>query len=34
LQKGLEKYFDFYNRERFHQSLSYQTPDKVYLQVA
>jgi putative transposase len=34
LRKGLEKYFDFYNRERFHQSLSYQTPDKVYLQVA
>lgn len=34
LQKGLEKYFDFYNRERFHQSLSYQTPDKVYSQAA
>jgi hypothetical protein len=32
LQKSLEKYFDFYNQERFHQSLSYQTPDKVYLQ--
>ena len=34
LQKGLEKYFDFYNRERFHQSLSYQTPDKVYSKAA
>jgi putative transposase len=34
LQKGLEKYFYFYNRERFHQSLSYQTPDKVYSQAA
>ncbi len=31
LQNGLEKYFDFYNQERLHQSLSYQTPDKVYL---
>lgn len=34
LQKGLEKYFDFYNQERFHQSLSYQTPNKVYSQAA
>lgn len=34
LQNGLEKYFDFYNRERFHQSLSYQTPDKVYSKAA
>jgi len=29
-----QKYFNFYNQERFSQSLSYQTPDKVYLQVA
>jgi putative transposase len=34
LQKGLEKYFDFYNQERFHQSLNYQTPDKVFSQAA
>ena len=34
LQNGLEKYFDFYNQERLHQSLSYQTPDKVYLLAA
>ncbi|WP_394990097.1 integrase core domain-containing protein [Emticicia sp.] len=34
LQKGLEKYFDLYNQERFHQSLSYQTPDKIYSQAS
>lgn len=34
LQKGLEEYFVFYNQERFHQSLSYQTPDRFYAQVA
>jgi Integrase core domain len=34
LQNGLEKYFDFYNQERFHQSLSYQTPDKVFSKAA
>ena len=27
---GLEKYFDLYNRERFHQSLEYQTPEQIY----
>lgn len=27
---GLTKYFEFYNYERPHQSLSYQTPDTVY----
>lgn len=34
LQKGLEEYFVFYNQERFHQSLNYQTPDRFYAQVA
>ena len=27
---GLKKYFDFYNTERFHQSLDYRTPYEVY----
>jgi len=27
---GLAAYFDFYNHERFHQSLNYQTPAQVY----
>ncbi|MBN2602270.1 MAG: IS3 family transposase, partial [Candidatus Marinimicrobia bacterium] len=27
---SLKKYFQFYNQERFHQSLNYQTPKKVY----
>ncbi len=27
---GLKKYFEFYNTERFHQSLDYQTPYEVY----
>lgn len=27
---GLSKYFPFYNRERRHQSLDYQTPEEVY----
>ena len=30
LQQGLTEYFEFYNTERFHQSLSYCTPDQVY----
>ena len=30
LYEGLKKYFDFYNRERFHQSLNYQTPGSIY----
>ena len=30
LQIGLLEYFKFYNTERFHQSLGYSTPDKVY----
>lgn len=30
-KNGLVRYFDFYNRERFHQSLDYKTPEQVYL---
>lgn len=30
LYEGLERYFDFYNGERFHQALEYQTPYQVY----
>ena len=30
LRAGLEKYFAFYNDERLHQSLAYQTPRSVY----
>jgi hypothetical protein len=30
LLMGLAEYFDFYNGERFHQALSYKTPDQVY----
>ena len=30
LRKGLRKYFDFYNQERFHQSLDYATPYEAY----
>ena len=30
LDEGLEKYFEFYNNERFHQSLDYKTPSSVY----
>jgi putative transposase len=29
---GLSSYFEFYNRERIHQSLEYQTPERVYRQ--
>jgi putative transposase len=32
LEKGLAGYFTFYNHERPHQSLSYQTPAQVYAQ--
>jgi len=31
VQTGLEKYFTFYNEERYHQSLDYKTPAEVYL---
>ena len=27
---GVDRYFQFYNRERFHQSLDYRTPDEMY----
>ncbi len=30
LKKGLTSWFKLYNQERFHQSLSYKTPDEVY----
>lgn len=30
LKAGLEEYFNFYNRQRPHQSLGYQTPDEIY----
>jgi len=30
LLDGLEKYFNFYNRDRIHQSLNYATPDEIY----
>jgi putative transposase len=31
-KQGLRGYFEFYNRERLHQSLGYQTPEAVYRQ--
>ena len=30
LSKGLREYFEFYNRERLHQSLDYKTPYEVH----
>ncbi len=30
LRKGLEEYFEFYNNQRFHQSLKNKTPNEVY----
>jgi putative transposase len=30
LKTGLSRYFRFYNTNRFHQSLEYQTPDEMY----
>jgi len=29
LREGVESYFRFYNCERFHQSLEYQTPERI-----
>lgn len=34
LQKGLHEYFEFYNQERFHQSLDYLTPQQVFAMAA
>jgi len=31
VRKGLKRYFEFYNHQRFHQSLNYKTPVQVYL---
>lgn len=33
LRKGLAEFFKFYNQERLHQSLGYQTPEQVYRQI-
>ena len=30
LYSGLEEYFQFYNQERLHQSLNYQTPHAIH----
>lgn len=30
LKAGLKRYFEFYNSERYHQSLEYKTPDEMY----
>lgn len=30
--RGVNKYFKFYNSERFHQSLKYKTPDEIYFE--
>jgi len=30
-REGLKKYFEFYNKERYHQALGYATPEKVFL---
>ena len=30
LGRGLSRWFEAYNRERFHQALGYKTPDEVY----
>ena len=30
LKSAVKKYFNFYNTERFHQSLEYATPDEIY----
>lgn len=31
LYKGLKVYFDFYNKERFHEALGYKTPEECYM---
>lgn len=30
LREGVKRYFEFYNRERFHQSLEYETPEQMH----
>lgn len=32
VEKGLTKYFDFYNNHRWHQSLNYKTPNQMFFQ--
>ena len=32
LRKDIKKYFNFYNSERFHQSLDYSTPNDIYFE--
>jgi putative transposase len=34
LYKGLDAYFNFYNTERFHQALDYETPESLYKKAA
>jgi putative transposase len=34
LYRGLDAYFNFYNTERFHQSLEYETPESLYKKAA
>jgi putative transposase len=34
LYQGLSEYFNFYNKERLHQSLEYKTPEMLYTQIA
>ncbi len=29
-REGLFQYFEFYNKERFHQALFYKTPEQIY----
>ena len=34
LRKGIDRFFKFYNEERFHQNLNYKVPDDIYFQSA
>ena len=34
LYNGLDVYFNFYNTERFHQALDYNTPESLYKKAA
>ena len=34
LRKGIDRFFNFYNAERFHQSLNYKVPNDIYFQCA